>query len=212
MTLIFEDEKLERMNLSYRAEVHDVDYGLDVIRGFQKTIDILTCIENIDDLAKIPSLEYQQCGRRYSIKVSAGYRIYFISFSGRQSGHHAQQTRPPAHPGMVVYDELEHLHIPQTTFAEQTGISRSLVNQVLKCRRGMTTEFALLTEAFTGIPAQILLKMQMRLGLWQTGCLLKIKKRIERISDRQCLFPQTSSEDVHAEGTGLIIISIQRLA
>jgi addiction module HigA family antidote len=47
-------------------------------------------------------------------------------------------------------------------FAERIGVSCSQVNQILKGRRPVNTEFALLTEAATGIPADLLLRMQTR--------------------------------------------------
>lgn len=49
-----------------------------------------------------------------------------------------------------------------TEFAERIGVSCSQVNQILKGKRPVNTEFALLTEAATGIPADLLLRMQTR--------------------------------------------------
>ena len=72
------------------------------------------------------------------------------------------------HPGEVIKDELEYLKIPQKRFAEQIGLSASLVNQVLKGKRPVNTEFALLTEAAIDIPADLLLRMQARYDRWKT--------------------------------------------
>ena len=66
------------------------------------------------------------------------------------------------HPGEVIMDEIEYMQITQKEFAERIGVSCSQVNQILKGKRPVNTEFALLTEAATGIPADLLLRMQPR--------------------------------------------------
>lgn len=66
------------------------------------------------------------------------------------------------HPGEIIMDEIEYMQISQKEFAERIGISCSQVNQILKGKRPVNTEFALLTEAATGIPADLLLRMQTR--------------------------------------------------
>ena len=72
------------------------------------------------------------------------------------------------HPGEVIKDEREYLQILQKDFAERIGLSPSLVNQVLKGKRPVNTEFAMLTEAAIGIPADLLLRMQARHDKWKT--------------------------------------------
>ena len=66
------------------------------------------------------------------------------------------------HPGEVIMDEIEYMQVTQKEFAERIGVSCSQVNQILKGKRPVNTEFALLTEAATGIPADLLLRMQTR--------------------------------------------------
>ena len=66
------------------------------------------------------------------------------------------------HPGEVIMDEIEYMQITQKEFAERIGVSCSQVNQILRGKRPVNTEFALLTEAATGIPADLLLRMQTR--------------------------------------------------
>lgn len=66
------------------------------------------------------------------------------------------------HPGEVIMDEIEYMQITQKEFAERIGVSCSQVNHILKGKRPVNTEFALLTEAATGIPADLLLRMQTR--------------------------------------------------
>ena len=62
------------------------------------------------------------------------------------------------HPGEIIMDELEYLHISQKEFAQQIGVSCSLVNQILKGKRAVNVEFALLTEAALGLPSHMLLR------------------------------------------------------
>ena len=71
------------------------------------------------------------------------------------------------HPGEIIMDELEYLHISQKQFAEQIGVSCSLINQIIKGKRPVNTEFALLTEAALGLPADMLVRMQARYDLWK---------------------------------------------
>lgn len=71
------------------------------------------------------------------------------------------------HPGEIIFDEIEYLHISQKDFAERIGVSRTLVNLVLKGKRPVTTEFALLTEAAIDLPADMLLRMQARYDRWK---------------------------------------------
>lgn len=46
------------------------------------------------------------------------------------------------HPGEIIMDEIEYLQIRQKDFAERIGVSASLVNQILKGKRRVNTEFA----------------------------------------------------------------------
>ena len=46
------------------------------------------------------------------------------------------------HPGEIIMDEIEYMQIRQKDFAERIGVSASLVNQILKGKRPVNTEFA----------------------------------------------------------------------
>ena len=85
------------------------------------------------------------------------------------------------HPGEVILDELEHLKITQKEFAECIGVSCSLVNQIVKGKRAVTTEFALLTEAAINIPADMLLRMQARYDRWKVEKEPAFMERIKKI-------------------------------
>lgn len=66
----------------------------------------------------------------------------------------------PTHPGELIRDELDERHMTQAKFADQIGVSPSLLNEVINGKRGVNTELALLLEASLGISANIWLKLQ----------------------------------------------------
>lgn len=66
----------------------------------------------------------------------------------------------PTHPGELIKDELEANHVTQAKLADNIGISPSLLNEIIKGKRGVNTEMALLIEAAINIPAALLLNLQ----------------------------------------------------
>ena len=66
----------------------------------------------------------------------------------------------PTHPGELIKDELEANSITQAKLAESIGIKPSLLNEIIKGKRGVNTEMALLIEAALNIPADLLLNLQ----------------------------------------------------
>ena len=69
------------------------------------------------------------------------------------------------HPGEVVKDELEERGISQRKFADSLGMGYSVLNEILNARRPITTTTALMFEAALDIPADSLLKMQMKYNI-----------------------------------------------
>lgn len=67
----------------------------------------------------------------------------------------------PTHPGELLKEEIEYRGISQRTLAKEIGISYKVLNDMLNCRRPVTTNTALLFEAALGIPAHILTGLQM---------------------------------------------------
>lgn len=66
----------------------------------------------------------------------------------------------PTHPGELIRDELESRNLSQAKFANQIGVSPSLLNEVINGKRAVNTELALLLEAALGIEAELFLKLQ----------------------------------------------------
>ena len=69
----------------------------------------------------------------------------------------------PIHPGNFLFptSSLGNRKLPQTKLAAQTGISYKVLNDILNCRRPLTTSTALLFEAALGISAGLLMRMQL---------------------------------------------------
>ena len=66
----------------------------------------------------------------------------------------------PTHPGELILDELQCREISQAKFSKQIGIKPSLLNEIIKGKRGINTEMALLLEASLGISAKIWINLQ----------------------------------------------------
>jgi len=66
----------------------------------------------------------------------------------------------PTHPGELIFDELKARGMTQAALAHQIGVSPSLLNEVIKGKRSVNTELALLLEASLGIEAELWLNMQ----------------------------------------------------
>ena len=66
----------------------------------------------------------------------------------------------PTHPGKLIKDELEANCLTQAKLAESIGVKPSLLNEIIKGKRGVNTEMALLIEAALNIPADLLLNLQ----------------------------------------------------
>ncbi len=66
----------------------------------------------------------------------------------------------PIHPGEILKMEIEYRGISQKKLATQMGVSHTVLNEVLNCKRPVTVEYALLFEAALGIDAEPLIGMQ----------------------------------------------------
>lgn len=78
------------------------------------------------------------------------------------------KNRKPTHPGALLREVfLPELGITQGELAEQLGVSRRTVSEVLHERRPVTPDFALRLGRYVGNGAAIWLRMQQALDLWQ---------------------------------------------
>ncbi len=85
----------------------------------------------------------------------------------------------PTHPGELLKEEIEYRGISQKKLAQEIGISYKVLNDILNCRRPVTTNTALLVEAALGIPAHFLTGLQMDYNM-QTA--KKDKSFMERLT------------------------------
>lgn len=91
----------------------------------------------------------------------------------------------PTHPGEVLKDELEERGISQRKFAESIGLGYSVLNEILNGHRPITTTSALIFEAALDIPADSLLKMQMKYNMHtakKDNALVEKLKHIRRVA------------------------------
>lgn len=91
----------------------------------------------------------------------------------------------PSHPGEVIKDELEERGISQRKFADSIGIGYSVLNEILNGRHSISTASALMFEAALDIPADSLLKMQMKYNMYMAmkdQTLVEKLKKISRIA------------------------------
>ncbi|MDR0546670.1 MAG: HigA family addiction module antidote protein [Dysgonamonadaceae bacterium] len=70
------------------------------------------------------------------------------------------QPYEPTHPGTILKDEIEYRGLSQKELAKRMGMSYTVLNEVLNCKRALTTEYALLFEAALGIDAEPLIGIQ----------------------------------------------------
>lgn len=87
----------------------------------------------------------------------------------------------PIHPGEMIKEEIECRGISQKKLAAQTGIPYTALNEVLNCKRPVSTEYALLLEAALGIEAGIWIQTQADYDLITTKRNKTFAQRLESI-------------------------------
>ena len=87
----------------------------------------------------------------------------------------------PIHPGELLKEELEVRGISQKVFSEKTGISYTMLNEILNCKRPVTSDLSLLFEAALGINSEMLINMQTRHSLAKSRLEPSMASRISKI-------------------------------
>lgn len=87
----------------------------------------------------------------------------------------------PTHPGELIKDELEANNITQVKLSESIGIKPSLLNEIIKGKRAVNTEIALLLEASLNIPADLLLNLQSEYNMQKVKSDESFMKRLSAI-------------------------------
>ncbi|MDE6430538.1 MAG: HigA family addiction module antidote protein [Duncaniella sp.] len=94
----------------------------------------------------------------------------------------------PTHPGELIKDELEANHLTQAILAENIGVSPSLLNEIIKGKRSVNTEMALLIEAALNIPAELLLNLQSDYNMQMAKSDISFMKRLSSIRNIAAMF------------------------
>lgn len=92
-----------------------------------------------------------------------------------------ETTRIPTHSGDVLKEELESRGISQKQFASCLGISYTMLNEILNCKRPVSTDFALMVEAALGINPELLVNMQERYNLAKAKTEQNLSLRLMKI-------------------------------
>jgi addiction module HigA family antidote len=87
----------------------------------------------------------------------------------------------PTHPGEVLKEEVEYRKLSQRKLAEQMGISYKMLNDILNCRRPVTAQTAMLFEASLNIPADSLLRLQMKYNMRQAADNPSFMERLKQV-------------------------------
>lgn len=89
--------------------------------------------------------------------------------------------RLPTHPGDVIKEELEVRGISQKEFASRTGISYTMLNEILNSKRPVTSDIALIFEAALGINPEMLVNMQSRYNMAQARMKPSTERHLEQV-------------------------------
>jgi len=91
----------------------------------------------------------------------------------------------PTHPGEVLKDEIEARGISQRQLAQNTGLTYSVVNEILNGRRPLTAKTALMFEAALDVPADSLMYLQTKYNMQtarKDSSILAVIKDIKKIA------------------------------
>ncbi|MEY4804395.1 MAG: hypothetical protein RL331_914 [Bacteroidota bacterium] len=83
------------------------------------------------------------------------------------------------HPGTLILDEIKFRGVSQVDLAARMGVQKSLLNELIKGKRAVNAELALLLDAILAIPAEYWMKLQAQYELDQARIQ---QKTIERLA------------------------------
>lgn len=92
-----------------------------------------------------------------------------------------KQGYTPTHPGEVLKDEIEYRKLSQHKLTEQMGISYKVLNDILNCRRPVTTQTAMLFEAALDVPADSLMRLQLKYNMRQAAADPSFMERLKQV-------------------------------
>ena len=83
----------------------------------------------------------------------------------------------PVHPGAVLADELEEIGLTQTALAKHIHVLPKTVNEICRCKRGISTEMAIRLSLALGATPQFWLNLQ---NNWELSTLRQKNYHIEK--------------------------------
>jgi len=85
-------------------------------------------------------------------------------------------NRRPTHPGAILREDiLAELGITQAAFANHLGVSRLIVSEILRKKRGVSAEMAVRIAKVLGGNPESWLRMQEAVDLWEVEQRFKSK-------------------------------------
>lgn len=81
----------------------------------------------------------------------------------------------------MLKDEIEYRKISQRKLAENMGISYKILNDILNCRRPVTTQTAMLFEAALNVPADSLMRLQLKYNMQQAAADPSFMERLKQV-------------------------------
>lgn len=85
------------------------------------------------------------------------------------------------HPGELLKEEVDERNLSQRKLAEQMGVSYKVLNDILNCRRPVTTQTAMLFEAALGISASLLMRVQLDYNMQQVASDPSFMERLKKV-------------------------------
>jgi len=92
------------------------------------------------------------------------------------------------HPGEVLKDEIEYRKISQSQLAKQMKISYKILNDILNERRPITTSTAMMFEAALDVPADSLMRLQLKYNMQMAQKDNKLLSRLAEIRKMASMF------------------------
>jgi HTH-type transcriptional regulator/antitoxin HigA len=98
------------------------------------------------------------------------------------------------HPGEMLLDELEAMEISQIDFAKQIGYQRSQLNEIIKGKRNVNADLALLLQECLGIDAEYWMEAQKNYDLDKARIENKNQRRIEALAQWKVVEAQIAAK------------------
>ena len=89
---------------------------------------------------------------------------------------------PPIHPGEIIKKEIDRRNLTQRLVAKWTGMSFTVLNEILKGKRPLTEKTALMFNAALGISAERLMSLQTKHNLYKLRNDEKFIEKLQEVS------------------------------